>query len=156
MVGSPDEEWASTRLKGTERFFHAWQRMEKATDPNWNPNENVPLMHVPVPGAVRYPGIPPERIKDPILRAEYEQAIRKIREKRKIHSEQHELRNIKTRYFRIVEKYLVSTYSIPPYDNEELEEYLNKYITDEKTRTQIVDALTRKSDQQTQKNSSTQ
>jgi len=146
-----DEQWASHRRKGVKRFFHAWQRLENAIDPTWEPDD-VPKINIDLPkGVPGFPGMPPEMIKDPVLRAEYEQAIKKNREKIKIRNEQLKLRNIKKRYFRIVEKYLVSTYSIPPYDNEELEEYLNKYITDEKTRAQIVDALTKRINKEIQK-----
>jgi len=153
-----DEEWASYRRKGTERFFHAWQRLENAIDENWDPND-IPELNVSPPKGIGIPGIPgmsPELIKDPVLRAEYEKAIERNREKIKIRNEQIKLRNIKKMYFRIVEKYLVSTYSIPPYDNEEFGKYLNKFTTDEKTRARIVDALTQKINKQTQKDSSTQ
>ena len=125
-----DEELASYRQKGTERFFHAWQRMENAIDPNWDPND-IPVLNVSPPkgiGIIGIPGMSPELIKDPVLRAEYEEAIERNRVKSKIRNEQIKLRNIKKRYYRIVEKYLTSTYSIPPYANKELDKYLNIYI----------------------------
>jgi hypothetical protein len=144
-----DGEWVSNRRKGAERFFHAWQRLEDSIDENWDPND-IPVENVDLPeGVAGFSGMPPEMIEDAVLRAEYEKAIERNREKIKIRNEQLKLRNIKKTYFRIVKKYLVSTYSIPPYDNEELEEYLNKYIAGEKIRAQIVDALTQKIKKQT-------
>jgi len=139
-----DEQWASDRRKGVKRFFHAWQRLENAIDPTWEPDD-VPKINIDLPkGVPGFPGMPPEMIKDPVLRAEYEQAIEKNREKIKIRNEQLKLRNIEKRYFRIVEKYLVSTYSIPPYDNGELHRLLEAGVKDKKTRAQFLKAIATK------------
>jgi len=140
-----DEEWASYRRKGAERFFHAWKRLESAIDELWDPND-IAEANVSPPKGIGIPGIPgmsPELIKDPVLRSEYEQAIEKNREKIKIRNEQLKLRNTKNRYRRIVEKYLTSTYAIPPYANEELAKYVNEYIADEKTKARIMSAVTK-------------
>jgi len=143
-----DQDWASARRKGAERWFHVWQRLEKAIDKNWDPNDiaeiNVPLP----PGAAGEAGMSPKYIKDPVLRAKYEAAIEKNREKIRIRNEQLKLRNIRKRYFRIVEKYLVSTYSIPPFNIEDLKQYLDKYIADDKTRARILDAVKKNTEKQ--------
>lgn len=138
-----DQEWATARRKGTERWFHAWQRLEKAIDEDWDsndvPEENVsPPKGIGIPGI---PGMPPEMIKDPVLRAEYEKAIAENREKIKIRNEQIKLRSIRKTYFRVVEKYLVSTYSIPPYDNTELSTLLNTGVVNEKTKKQLLKTI---------------
>ncbi|MCH7559164.1 MAG: hypothetical protein IIB56_17165 [Planctomycetes bacterium] len=136
-----DEEWASYRRKGSERFFHAWRRLENAIDEDWDPND-IPVENVQLPeGAAGFPGMPPELIKDSVLRAEYEKAIERNREKIKIRNEQLKLRNIKKRYFRIVEKYLVSTYSILPYNNAELQNMLDSGVKDKKTKEQFLKAI---------------
>ena len=137
-----DKEWANARRKGTERWFHAWQRLESAIDKDWNPN-NRPVMNVTPPKgiAISFSGIPPELIKDPALRAEYEDAIKKNREKAKIYNEQIKLRMIKKRYLRRIEKYIADTYSIPPSDNTELPNLLNTYVKDAKTRAQFLKVL---------------
>ena len=137
-----DEEWASYRRKGAERFFHAWQRLENAIDEDWDPKKDVPVENVDLPkGCSGYPGMPPELIKDPVLRAEYEKAIKKNSEKARIRNEQIKLRSIRKTYFRIVKKYLVSTYSIPPYDNAELQRMLNSGVKDNKTKEQFLKAV---------------
>lgn len=137
-----DKEWASVRRKGAERWFHAWQRLENAIDPNWDPND-IPVENVSPPKGyfIGIPGMPPEMIKDPVLRAEYEKAIEKNCEKTKIRNEQLKLRSTKKRYFRIVEKYLLSTYSIPPYDNAELRSLLNTGVRNDKTREQFLKTI---------------
>lgn len=136
-----DEEWVSTRREGSERWFHAWRRLENAIDEDWDPND-IPVENVQLPeGAAGFPGMPPELIKDPVLRAEYEKAIERNREKIKIRNEQLKLRNIKKRYFRIVKKYLVSTYSILPYNNAELQSMLDSGVKDKKTKEQFLKAI---------------
>ena len=52
-------------------------------------------------------------------------------------------------YSRIVEKYLVQTYSIPPFANDELRQFLEKFKIDEKTQTRITEAVTKNMDKQT-------
>lgn len=148
-----DEEWASYRRKGAERFLRAWKRLENAIDDDWDPND-IPEANVSPPKGIGIPGIPgmsPELIKDPVLRAEYEKAIEKNREKIEIRNEQLKLRNTNNRYHRILEKYLVSTYSIPPYANEELSKYVNGYTADEKTRSRILDAVKKNIEAQAEK-----
>lgn len=145
-----DQEWIKNRRKGTERWFHAWQRLENAIDEDWDPND-IPEANVSPPKGIGIPGIPgmsPELIKDPVLRAEYEKAIEKNREKVKIRNEQIKLRNTKKMYYRIVEKYLVQTYSIPPFANDELRQYLEKFKIDKETQTRITEAVTKNIDKQ--------
>ena len=140
-----NQEWNKNRRKGTERWSHAWQRLEDAIDENWDPND-IPEANVSPPKGIGIPGIPgmsPELIKDPVLRAEYEKAIERNHEKVKIHNEQIKLRNTKKMYSRIVEKYLVQTYSIPPFANDELRKYLEKFKIDKETQTRIIEAVTK-------------
>ncbi len=148
-----DQEWIKNRRKGTERFFRAWQRLENAIDEDWDPND-IPELNVSPPKGIGIPGIPgmsPELIKDPVLRAEYENAIEENRKKIKIRNEQLKLRNIKKMYFRIVEKYMIGTYSLTPYANDELKQYLEKYKIDEKTKARIVETITKNIEKQTKK-----
>jgi hypothetical protein len=76
-----------------------------------------------------------------IINKRTEQAIKENRENIKYRREQFDLRKIKKRRSRTLERYLVSVYSIAPYDNEELERYLNKNMADEKVRAKIVEAV---------------
>ncbi len=138
-----DQDWATARRKGAEMWFHAWRRLDNAIDEDWDPND-IPQANVSPPKGIGIPGIPgmpPEMIKDPVLRAEYERAIEKNREKIKIRNEQIKLRNVKKMYFRIVKKYLVSTYSIPPYDNTELNKLLKTGIVNDKTRKEFLKTI---------------
>ena len=138
-----DEEWQISRQNGQDRWIHVWQRLEKAIDQNWDIND-VPVENVDLPeGAEGIPGMAPNLIKDPVLRAEYEKAIKENNEKNRIRNEQLKLRNLRNQYAPIIEKYLVSTYSIPPYNIKELKQYLDNYSFAEKTQIRIIDAVTK-------------
>ena len=75
-----DQDWEQVRHKGHEKWLHAWLRLEKAIDRDWDindaPEENVPLPE----GVSGFPGMSPELIKDSLLRLQYEKAIRENQE----------------------------------------------------------------------------
>jgi len=76
-----EQEWADQRKKDVEVRFHAWKRLIDAIDPNWDPNDKA-VRNVAPPIETGLPsGVVPEAIKDPKLRAEYEAAIDKNRQK---------------------------------------------------------------------------
>jgi len=138
-----DQEWANTRRTGAEKWFHAWQRSENAIDEDWDPND-IPDLNARLPKGVAglsFPGMPPELIKDPVLRAEYEAAIEKHSRKVKLRNEQIKLRNIRKQYSRIIRKYLVETYSIHPLNDDELQAFVNTYIKDVKVKAEILKAV---------------
>ncbi len=146
------EDLAQRRKKDVEIRLHAWKRLLDAIDPNWDPNEklwspNAVGVNMGLPAG----GIAPESIKDPKLRAEYEAAIDKNRQKGQRYSEQSRLRDWLKRYPKRAEKYIVKAYSKPPFNLEELNQYLEMYIADEKTRARIVGAVKNNMEKQIQK-----
>lgn len=139
-----DDEWSNTRLNGAKAFLHAWQRLEKALSEDIESND-LPQENVDIPdGVPGFPGMSSELIKDPIRRAEYEKAIRANKEKTDTYNKQISLQNLKRRYFRIIRKYLVSTYSIAPYDRRELRDLLETYVENPDTRAQFMDGFSDK------------
>lgn len=148
-----DQAWEQARRKGHKRWLHAWSRMEKRFDKNWDSND-WPVTNVFPPKGVSpfgYPGMPPESIKDSALRAKYEKAIRANNEKIRIRNEQLKLRRLKKRYARIIEKYLISMYSIEPFNTGELEQYLNGYKLEKKKKARIVEKVTKNIEAQNKK-----
>jgi len=145
------EKWAQLRKKDVEIRLHAWKRLMDAIDPNWDPND-VPFLNISATG-IR-PGIVP---KDPDLRAEYDAAIEKMREiekdtqKREWNSKQYRLRKLQKRFAPTAERYIVRAYSKPPFNLEELKQYLGKYAVDKKTRARILDAVKKNMEKQIQK-----
>lgn len=137
------EDFTNRRKKDIEVRLRAWKRLVDSIDPNWDPNDK-PLLNVPPPpNTTISAGASPKHIKDPKLRAEYEEAIEKNRQKAERYNEQYRLCNWLKRFPKSAEKYIVLAYSEPPFNLEELKLYLDKYIADEKTRSRILDTVTK-------------
>lgn len=146
------EDLAQRRKKDVQIRLHAWKRLLGAIDPNWDPNErllspNAVAMELGLPDS----GIAPESIKDPKLRAEYEAALERNRQKGQRYSEQSRLRDWLKKFPIRAERYIVKAYSKPPFNLEELKQYLDNYIADEKTRARILDAVKKNMEKQIQK-----
>ncbi|MCK4824602.1 hypothetical protein KA005_53110 [bacterium] len=145
------EDLAQRRKKDVEIRLHAWKRLLGAIDPNWDPNEEIwspnavgALMGLPS-------GISPEGVKDPKLRAEYKAALQKNREQIERRTKQYRLHDWLKSYPKRAERYIVKAYSKPPFNLEELKQYLGKYAVDEKTRARILDAVKKNMEEQIQK-----
>lgn len=153
MIGrnSPKgEKWAQLRKKDVEIRLHAWNRLLDTIDPNWDPNEvlwspNAIGADMGLPAG----GIAPESIKDLTLRAEYEAALQRNREKSERYTKQSRLHKWLKRFPPRAERYIVRAYSKVPFNLEELKQYLDNYIADEKTKARIVDAVTKNIEKQT-------
>ena len=145
------EDWAQRRKKDVEIRLHAWKRLIDAIDPNWDPNEvlwspNAVGAFMGLPG-----GIAPEGVKDPKVRAEYEAALQKNREKIEKYTEQSRLHDWFERYPKRAERYIISAYSKPPFKLEELKQYFARYVVDQKARASILDAVTKNMEKQAEK-----
>lgn len=144
-------DFAKRRRKDVQIRLHAWKRLVDAIDPNWDPNEILRSPNA-VAASMGFPGtIAPESIKNPTLRAEYEVAIERNRQKIERYSEQSRLHKWLKRFPRHAEPYIIRAYSKPPFNLEELKQYLKKYIVDDKTRARILDAVTKNMEKQIQK-----
>ena len=144
------QDWVQRRRKDVEIRLHAWKRLLDAIDPNWDLND-LPVSNVTPPLATGLPsGVAPESIKDPNLRAEYEASIENNRKKNEKYSRQYRLYKWLKKFPRYAETYIIRAYSKPPFDLEELKRNLNKYLSDEITKTRIVDAVTKNIEKQSQ------
>jgi hypothetical protein len=145
------EDFAQRRKKDVEIRLHAWKRLFDTIDPNWDPNEELRSPNA-VATSMGFPGtIAPEAIKDPKLRAEYEAAMQKNREDIERYTKQYRLRDWLKSYPKSRERDIVLMYSEPPFNLEELNQYLETYIADEKTRSRIVDAVKENMEKHTDK-----
>lgn len=150
-----DLELADQRKKDVEVRLHAWKRLIDATDPTWDPND-LPLLNVPLPsGAEGMTGMSPKDINDPALRAKYEADIEKNKQKAEKYGEQYRLRSWLKRFPKRAEEYIIQAYSKPPFDVEELKQYLDKYILDTKTKARILDTVTKNIEKETRKEPTT-
>ncbi|MHC4707514.1 MAG: hypothetical protein ACYS8I_10570, partial [Planctomycetota bacterium] len=135
------EKWAQIRKRDVQVRLHAWKRLVNAIDPNWDAND-LPFVNIMPPLATNLPsGVAPEAIKDPKLRAQYEAAIEKNRLKAERYNEQSGLRKWLRRFPPRAERYIVRAYSKPPYNPEELKQYLETYIETQPTKTRILNAV---------------
>jgi hypothetical protein len=72
------EGWLRERREKTQHWLEAWHRLEIETDPSYDLNDrrNRPALRVVPPDQTGLPpGAPPNAIKDPKLRRQYEKAI---------------------------------------------------------------------------------
>ena len=142
------QEWAQLRNTDAKVRFHVWKRLMDAIDPNWDPNEKLVSPNF-VATMMGFPGtVAPGSIKDTKLRAEYETALEANQKKNERHCEQNQLHKWLTRFPKYAEPYIIEAFSRPPFNLEELNHYLNNYIADEKTRSRILDAVTKNIEKQ--------
>jgi hypothetical protein len=145
------QEWAQQRKEDVHVRLHAWKRLVDAIDPKWDPNEEVGSPNA-VAVSMGFPGaIEPESIKDPNLRTAYETAIERNKQKIQKYTEQRRLRDWLNRFPKRAEEYIIQAYSKPPFDVEELKQYLDKYIADRKTKARILDSVTKNMQEQAEK-----
>jgi len=136
-----DKSLNQVRRQKARRWVDAWKRLNDAIDKDWDP-EDLPEESVAPPDATRLPsGVAPEEIDDPKLRAEYEAAIKANRQKNEEYKKQLRLRRLKKRFSPKIEKFLVTAYSTPPYNMQELGKYLRDYVDDEELRATILEAV---------------
>jgi hypothetical protein len=135
------EAWMKERSAKAKLWLHAWRRLEKGIDPNFDFN-NRALLSVAPPLETGLPaGIAPEAIKDPKLRAQYEAAITANEEKGRRYDQQYRLRVTGKYLPNEAEQYLIRAYSKPPYNLEELKGYLDDHLADETLKTRIVNEV---------------
>ena len=133
------EMWITQRGEEAKLWFHAWQQLNAEIDPNFDFSKRYPQYINPPPGYENYPfPVPPDVIKDPKTRADYEAAIKENRQKAANYARQSELRDLKKYFLPFIEKYLVAAYSTEPYDMEELKHNLNLYVKDESFKKRVL------------------
>lgn len=145
------EAWAALRKTQVEMHLHAWHRLEKSIDKDWDP-EDVPSVNLRPPLETGLPsGAAPAAVKDPKLRAQYEAAIEANRRKAERYREQSQARKLKLHVLPRAERYIISAYSMAPTGEAELKELdglLEKYGLDADQRARIPKAIRdRKADQ---------
>jgi len=129
-----ENEHPKLRTAITELILRAWKRQQDHIDEDWDPNAE-PLKNIRPPASTGLPaGVAPEAVKDPELRAEYEAALERNRQRTREFNMQRFLRMAKKHLWGRVEEHLVQTYSRPPYNVEELKMYLQKYVADKEAQ----------------------
>jgi len=97
--GVAGSDWAKERKTKVGLWLRAWQRLERETDKNFDPDDK-PFLKVAPPDETGLPaGVAPEAIKDAKLRARYEAAMNANAEKAK-HYDQQFVLSVPLRRFR--------------------------------------------------------
>ncbi len=138
------QDFAQLRRKQMRLWLHAWRRIEKTIDKNWDP-EDRPFLNVPPPpGAPGLSGMSPDGIKDPQLRAQYVAAIEANRKKAERYSEQRIARRLKEHWVKGAQRHIIFVYMEPPDAKHELKQLLSEYGIDAETSTMLLDAVEKK------------
>lgn len=135
-------EWMQHRATDVRARLHAWRRIENAIDKDWDPNEFGYLVPpTPPPSIPWVTSNPPEAIKDPTIRAEYETALKEYSQKVEYHNRQRQLRRTRKRFMAQASGYIVGAYSVLPFDLNQLKSLLDEYNMDPDIARGITDAV---------------
>ncbi len=134
-------ESSSLRLKEAELWLHAWRRIEASIDKNFD-FKKVPSFKVTPPSGTHLPtGIAPSEIEDVALRTQYQAALDKNAQVAERYREQRRLQTLNEIFPKQAEEYIVSSYSLLPYNMPELKKLLDEYVVDEKAQNRILDSV---------------
>ncbi len=140
-TNNTDTEWSKERGAKAKLWLHAWQRLEKEIDRNFNFDDR-PFLNIAPPVETGLPaGIAPAAIKDRRLRARYEAAISANAEKSRRYDRQSVLRSIDEHFTKQARQYLVKAYSAPPINLEELKTYLDAYLIDKSIKEGLLNEV---------------
>lgn len=109
------QEWSQQRREDVRARLHAWKRLNDSIDPTWDPKD------MPTISSWR--------------------ASEAMREKMKRYTQQLDARRLMEWFTAEAEKYIIRAYSKPPYDMNELREFLRNYVADNAAQTRILDAV---------------
>ena len=142
-VANTDEKKVTLRSKKSVLYLQAWQRLLSEYDPLYV-QRPFSFNVEPPPGAGGIPGMDPSWITDLKLRQEYEALIEENGNNMRANNRQRSLSDLNDTYPKQAEKYLIASYSTPPYNFEELRGLLDLYITDKAVKTRILDSVAKK------------
>ena len=139
-------DWPQERRASAELWFGVWKRLEGLIDPDWDPSDpkNEVKPFEPPEGKPGPPGgAAPEAIQDPELRAQYEAHQKKNAELTARNQQQHRLRKAREDYAEDFEQYIISLYTMSPFNTPELKAQLAG-LKDEAMSKRILDAVAEK------------
>lgn len=144
--GMKPEQWGQDRSERARYWLHAWQRLERSINRNFDFNQRPTLNVLPPPG-YGPAGISPSSIKDPKARAEYERRIAENNEKIAEYNRQWQLRQLDDYFTPYVKRFIIEAYSKAPYNLEEIRGYLNTYGVDPSVREAILSQISQRTSQ---------
>lgn len=119
----------SSPIPPRQQKLRMWLKIMVSIDHNLDPSFNIndsARMNVSPPGGAYRAGIDPKDVKDPAIRAEYEELIRKNKEKRERRHLQNGLRHINEQLMFAVERFVRKHYTSSAEDQKELDQLLRE------------------------------
>ena len=136
--------WAQERSSKTKLWLHAWSRLEKGINRNFDFSDR-PLLNVRPPEETGLPaGAAPESIRDQKLRAAYKAAIAANAAKAQEYNNQFELKSLDGLFTKKAEEYIVRVYAKPPYNLDELERHLTASGLDQTIRKRVLSEVVKR------------
>ena len=128
MPAMDPAEWPARRTEAAKLWFGVWKEMEDLIDPDWTPTgPDTAVKPFRPSGDVPFmPGMSPSDVRDPAVRADYEQHLAASAEVSERNKQQRLLRRTRQEYTAEFEDHVVRLYTTPPYDTAELSGHLAK------------------------------
>jgi hypothetical protein len=140
------DHWPADRSARIRLLFDLWQEFKEKLDPNFDVSDvrNRPLGNVPVPGPYM-PGIKPQDIKEPEIRAKYLRAIAENKAKAERFNLQVQLHRMTKTLPEFIEKMLINLYGLDPIDQVEIEMKLRMFDLDYAAKSRVMTSISSKS-----------
>ncbi len=141
------ETWSNLRRRRATLWLSTWQELNSASDAPVNSNVRLIAPNVPdrkyllTRRLIINGHINPNEIADPQIREKYKADLETYNKATEKFNEQHDYQQIKEGYFPAAARFIIAAYSSTPYNTDELRQYLDKYITDPETKTNILNAV---------------
>ena len=143
-ANTQEANWVKERSDKTKFWLHAWARLEKGINRNFDFNDR-PLLNVRPPEETGLPtGTAPEAIRDQKLRATYKAAIAANSKKAQEYNKQFELKSLDGLFTKKAQEYIVRVYALPPYNLDELERHLTASGLDQTIRKRVLSEVVKR------------
>jgi hypothetical protein len=137
--GLRGQAWADFRAERVRRWKQVWDRLDTVIS-SFAPKayHASGFVNHPLPeGVSGFTGMPPDRIKDPQKRAEYEAILAEDLKASKAYQQHGEWQQLDGMLSPVLEKYITTVYSRPPFRVEELRDILGVQASGEPQRPRL-------------------
>jgi hypothetical protein len=143
LQGQPLTKQSVPTYRNTYVRYHlrAWERVVSDIDPTWKPGDRSRSTLSP-PGGKYLPGTPPEDIKEPDIRSQYEAMLEANRKKADRNLEQRHARRLHEFYLPRLKSAIADVYHIEPVSEDDfnlLKAYLRIYVSHEGLRKELFE-----------------
>ena len=144
ISGVTGNDWAHLRSERAELWLRTWQQISQ----QGKDHSSIVLVKPQMPPRkftsqiVSNNGVvDPNKITDTAERAKYMAALKKYQNNYQLMQEQQVIGRIGENFFPLATKNIISEYSSPPYDSQELKRLLDTYVDDAATKQKILDQV---------------